>query len=121
MERDIYASREISIHALREEGDGQERPSLDSHADFNPRPPRGGRPAPEHLRRNRRGISIHALREEGDKSLSPPLPLPNNFNPRPPRGGRRGIRLGYKATVKFQSTPSARRATGATPVLTPHG
>ncbi len=34
-------------------------------------------------------ISIHALREEGDG----------------------GIRLGYKATVKFQSTPSARRAT----------
>ena len=34
-----------------------------------------------------------------------------DFYPRPLRGGRRGIRLGYKATVKFLSTPSARRAT----------
>ena len=34
----------ISIHALREEGD-RERPDLyEPHADFYPRPPRGGRP-----------------------------------------------------------------------------
>ena len=59
----------------------------------------------------RQKISIHALREEGDpRRASTPAP-PTYFNPRPPRGGRRGIRLGYKATVKFQSTPSARRAT----------
>ena len=45
--------KEISIHALREEGD----------------PFRAGR------RRAPSGISIHALREEGDLSGSPPPPL----------------------------------------------
>ena len=58
---------EISIHALREEGDAS-RSTLSpaSSRYFYPRPPRGGRP-----RRCRSGsygipISIHALREEGD-------------------------------------------------------
>ena len=59
-------------------------------ADFYPRPPRGGRPAPEHRRRTERGISIHALREEGD-------------------GNRLSITSGSSS---FLSTPSARRATG---------
>ena len=33
------------------------------------------------------------------------------FNPRPPRGGRRLYPVLHLATVAFQSTPSARRAT----------
>ena len=84
---------EISIHALREEGDRvsfcffcncfifQSTPSarratrwchrcLPRLSDFNPRPPRGGR-----------------------LPLPPPLPPLTNFNPRPPRGGRRVIRV----------------------------
>ena len=79
----------ISIHALREEGDpvGVDRGILP--CDFNPRPPRGGRLL-LHCRRCRSScISIHALREEGDA----------------PAPGR------VQHLSRFQSTPSARRAT----------
>ena len=80
---------EISIHALREEGDllpaGCKRPATDfyprpprggrprpcwpacyHHPDFYPRPPRGGRPVAGPLVDYTMRISIHALREEGD-------------------------------------------------------
>ena len=102
----------ISIHALREEGDAAsamtplhtghfnprspwgERPKVPSTPSlalsyFNPRPPRGGRPGHsfDHFRVVQ--ISIHALREEGD--------LRFNFR--------------WSMLAKFQSTPSARRAT----------
>ena len=90
--RDVYhfGPPTISIHALREEGDRRQcrqRPSWTS-------------------------ISIHALREEGDRQRSRKTHHAVNFYPRPPRGGRRrdsetsGLR-----TIKFLSTPSARRAT----------
>ena len=125
---------QISIHALREEGDGVfER----------------------HLRHN--GISIHALREEGDGKRMTPIPFreqflstpsarratpappgstpsQTDFYPRPPRGGRRGMPLGVEPSQQisihalreegdrgysckkafseqFLFTPSARRAT----------
>ena len=57
-------------------------------------------------------ISIHALREEGDT----PFEISNtrqggHFNPRPPRGGRHVINKFIDAITRFQSTPSARRAT----------
>ena len=79
---------EISIHALREEGDLNSLNTGTGGADFYPRPPRGGRRyAIEDVlllvfisihalreegdgrnlqRRSKRLISIHALREEGD-------------------------------------------------------
>ena len=101
----------ISIHALREEGDGAPHPAGARTQHFYPRPPRGGRrsrnssfgkskvflstPSARRattrgLRRSCRGpISIHALREEGDQCSQ-------------------SNRLGTK---KFLSTPSARRAT----------
>ena len=79
----------ISIHALREEGD-LASPSPPSAAGyFNPRPPRGGRPA---------------------WPLSAPGRL-HYFNPRPPRGGRPAGAMQMTAVNEFQSTPSARRAT----------
>ena len=61
-----HLTHDISIHALREEGDPDLRPVFFDIANFYPRPPRGGR--------QQRGvnvttmckISIHALREEGD-------------------------------------------------------
>ena len=40
-----YFYLSISIHALREEGDGVFSPHLRGRGDFYPRPPRGGRPA----------------------------------------------------------------------------
>ena len=79
---------EISIHALREEGDGTRPAAASTMPYFYPRPPRGGRPqqiapmlngmkflstpsarrATQHhgQRPGSQEISIHALREEGD-------------------------------------------------------
>ena len=60
------SSADISIHALREEGDKRPGSRPGPVGDFYPRPPRGGR----HLRPLECSwvppISIHALREEGD-------------------------------------------------------
>ena len=63
---DCHGSRDISIHALREEGDQR----FQRHD-------------------QRRVISIHALREEGDRAAPKPSRHRSNFYPRPPRGGRR--------------------------------
>ena len=104
----------ISIHALREEGDMMLR---DHDKDREP-------------------ISIHALREEGDDMwtcithrLTVFLSTPSarrataielaqeldhlDFYPRPPRGGRRAANPREAALLLFLSTPSARRATPA--------
>ena len=56
----------ISIHALREEGDAADISYDNSKSDFYPRPPRGGRPANSWDTLRLVTISIHALREEGD-------------------------------------------------------
>ena len=56
----------ISIHALREEGDTDTYNHGWIRQDFNPRPPRGGRPANKTDIDALKAISIHALREEGD-------------------------------------------------------
>ena len=56
---------DISIHALREEGDAVMA-------------------ALAHLL----GISIHALREEGDREAVDRVHPQHYFYPRPPRGGR---------------------------------
>ena len=59
---------DISIHALREEGDHIARVRFSgSFWDFYPRPPRGGRRHPAAGRSLGGAISIHALREEGDR------------------------------------------------------
>ena len=102
---------DISIHALREEGDKVHRLHPAACGDFYPRPPRGGRPSVSHTatttaqflstpsaRRatvsnkswsERQAISIHALREEGDDIGTGQLVMDG----------------------EFLSTPSARRAT----------
>ena len=124
----------ISIHALREEGDFPTWLVFSCSSDFNPRPPRGGRPAgsffdtiqtkfqstPSARRATRPSlrirqaacISIHALREEGDGRQETQQPAKFYFNPRPPRGGRQHQEGLLGPTEAFQSTPSARRATG---------
>ena len=55
----------ISIHALREEGDGSQLSTSHSSP-----------------------ISIHALREEGDRCRTQKRQCRRYFYPRPPRGGR---------------------------------
>ena len=78
----------ISIHALREEGDARK------------------------ARKEREcKISIHALREEGDADCSSRLPGRSHFYPRPPRGGRPPVQPRRMVGRIFLSTPSARRAT----------
>ena len=79
----------ISIHALREEGDGDHPAAKAAQNHFYPRPPRGGRRSSFPFQVDSLEISIHALREEGDGRLN----------------------LIYFDTMKFLSTPSARRAT----------
>ena len=81
--------RDISIHALREEGDlgGVEEPSSSAT------------------------ISIHALREEGDERRLKTQILFTDFYPRPPRGGRHSVGFTEAYGEIFLSTPSARRAT----------
>ena len=125
----------ISIHALREEGDTATPSGASASIDFYPRPPRGGRLFSWLLPLSARQflstpsarratfcsvhlagfavISIHALREEGDRSTRSPRRSHGNFYPRPPRGGRRISITLSSQTWAFLSTPSARRATGA--------
>ena len=89
--RGVLCIQNISIHALREEGDPCGLRPLPGEADFYPRPPRGGRPHRHHEPRRSDSISIHALREEGDASGDRP----------------------QKLSMIFLSTPSARRATSS--------
>ena len=56
----------ISIHAPREGGDVQYHAVDLAIHDFNPRPPRGGRPLSDYTLQDPTGISIHAPREGGD-------------------------------------------------------
>ena len=82
-------SKQISIHALREEGDHPGGVGLLRGQNFYPRPPRGGRPPVAASTFKALLISIHALREEGDPRYIPTLSVDS----------------------VFLSTPSARRAT----------
>ena len=105
---------EISIHALREEGD-----LLGVVNDFDELPflsTPSARRATAGGRSYRKGvkISIHALREEGDGEGSRLRARGRDFYPRPPRGGRLGCPTGWLLSSKFLSTPSARRATAKT-------
>ena len=101
----------ISIHALREEGDPVYVKVTNLETDFYPRPPRGGRPEPPEYPRPQQQISIHALREEGDQRRKGTRPPTGYFYPRPPRGGRPVKLASSLPTTIFLSTPSARRAT----------
>ena len=102
---------DISIHALREEGDPPRLDATPPPTDFYPRPPRGGRPAAMGKACAEVSISIHALREEGD-----PLPTGQGvycwiFLSTPSaRRATLSVCMMMRATI-FLSTPSARRAT----------
>ena len=124
---------EISIHALREEGDRTPCPRTYKVYHFYPRPPRGGRPDAVPCRyastyfypRPPRGgrpitsgkcpdcaeISIHALREEGDrKQTGRDMRTPISIHALREEGDA-DAKARLIAAIKFLSTPSARRAT----------
>ena len=127
----------ISIHALREEGDGISSPSATVPLYFYPRPPRGGRRGQVPPEKRLQLISIHALREEGDcavfrhalgnfRFLSTPSarratpPPRRSFRPSPisihalREEGDTSILSLHGLSREFLSTPSARRATFCT-------
>ena len=104
-------ARQISIHALREEGDSVAALPMPRLAIFLSTP--SARRATDHPGLLSRGvdISIHALREEGDYQALEPREKVGNFYPRPPRGGRQSRPHTRTGNEEFLSTPSARRAT----------
>ena len=102
---------QISIHALREEGDPSAKQSNSKAKAFLSTP--SARRATSGSRRHFRcgPISIHALREEGDMRAVDGIKNLVDFYPRPPRGGRHTTKANESEVVQFLSTPSARRAT----------
>ena len=92
LRRRFCVVRQISIHALRGEGDRRSKRWGRFSMYFYPRPPWGGRRKTE--------------RRTTDE---------DNFYPRPPWGGRQGLKAEQAAAAKFLSTPSVGRATPAPP------
>ena len=84
----LASFNEISIHALREEGDRLMLFVLRAVTLFQSTP--SARRATRSYVENsiKSVISIHALREEGDRLAVRCDFRPDHFNPRPPRGGR---------------------------------
>ena len=110
---DGHAGIEISIHALREEGDRRSRPRRPDRSHFNPRPPRGGRHTLKANGSRNYGISIHALREEGDALIRIFITFFFVISIHALREeGDWSSKAGARGQILFQSTPSARRATG---------
>ena len=131
----------ISIHALREEGDGQMTLIASQKADFYPRPPRGGRhgfarrvgrpanfyPRPPRGGRpltpktiySKKSISIHALREEGDSNTSYQRAMADIFLSTPSARRATSVQERRCWQMAFLSTPSARRATYAHSLILP--
>ena len=103
--------REISIHALRKEGDHLSSAPTFKFQNFYPRPPQGGRLV---TKSGDVAADIFLSTPSARRATMPATTRAkntSNFYPRPPRGGRRmGGSLG-EGQKKFLSTPSARRAT----------
>ena len=77
----------ISIHAPREGGDFINKPHILVDNNFNPRPPRGGRPGPARQPRQERDFNPRPPRG-GRPGTGGAGQAQGHFNPRPPRGGR---------------------------------
>ena len=103
---------QISIHALREEGDSGVLPASVVLRYFYPRPPRGGRLPSRCHSQKLFCISIHALREEGD--LAKFDEQNGNFEISIHALCEEGDPVSdveLRRQNRFLSTPSARRAT----------
>ena len=124
---------DISIHALREEGDPppdfglitipiflstpsarrattREIRRTKRQFYFYPRPPRGGRPSWQSSMQPSLYFYPRPPRGGRPAQLSP-AQHPQHFYPRPPRGGRHSFQNPGVPPYEFLSTPSARRAT----------
>ena len=110
-QRQPQQRRLISIHALREEGDQRPSRAVQPFPYFYPRPPRGGRHTDRPPISRPRPISIHALREEGDFSRKSPGLTLMRFLSTPSARRATSPHKSLQITNRFLSTPSARRAT----------
>ena len=111
---EIRARERISIHAPHEGSDKHLYISIPAAAYFNPRSPRGERPAEEACKVDTLKISIHAPREGSDIGRYAAHCAPSeHFNPRSPRGERLKTIINTVRDVLFQSTLPARGATVA--------
>ena len=103
----------ISIHALRREGDQNERRAQNEKRISIHALRMEGDHLPAKRQTGPEAISIHALRMEGDPQKIAVDKSGINFYPRPPDGGR----LDYQDTdarwKRFLSTPSGWRATSS--------
>ena len=109
---------DISIHALRVEGDWSATPAQSHPRYFYPRPPGGGRRTKYNAAPPEQDISIHALRVEGDPAIGCAWRRPQTFLSTP---------SGWRATAErprtgmgrhlFLSTPSGWRATSGPVVI----
>ena len=103
----------ISIHALREEGDKILAINPHTVKHFYPRPPRGGRPLHPDVYAEC-SSNFYPRPPRGGRPISAySRSHPEYFYPRPPRGGRHGTMPASVYRFTFLSTPSARRATTA--------
>ena len=104
----------ISIYAPREGGDGHQPPHRRLGKHFNPRPPRGGRPAVRFGSSTRRRFQSTPP-ARGATSPSAVSSGDNNISIHAPREGGDREREHYLWNVEpFQSTPPARGATSST-------
>ena len=107
-----YPAKNISIHALRGEGDDRLCVIDKVVSSFNPRPPWGGRPLSCDLPSTYQYISIHALRGEGDKVKYAIVGYLPKISIHALRGeGDKSIADEFFENNQFQSTPSVGRAT----------
>ena len=82
-------ARQISIHALCEEGDSSRSLVCSMLLSFLSTPSARRATLHRSARSGGQPISIHALCEEGNTNSTPMMTQPANFYPRPLRGGRR--------------------------------
>ena len=87
--------------------------SSDPACNFNPRPPRGGRPRQLEAVCKRCHISIHAPREGGDDRCAASSHPGRKFQSTPPARGATVQLHPDREISAFQSTPPARGATAA--------
>ena len=123
----------ISIHALLTEGDDENNYTLRQRANFNPRPPHGGRLMHIQAGLNSGTFQSTPSSRRATQGFLRITRAALDFNPRPPHGGRPSSIPGFELTPgisihalltegdqikryrspmhQFQSTPSSRRAT----------
>ena len=106
------SAADISIHALREEGDqqGRRRTSLSGSFLSTPSARRATVFPLQPVRLTETFLSTPSARRATTGTL-PRCPKRSNFYPRPPRGGRPLLSKILPKLSIFLSTPSARRAT----------